>query len=244
MDEADGQDQGGFTIRYVPEISGGGLKRPITLRHSRRVGDKTFAWVCKSSYQFERLVYNDIGENGPSDTDRRRRLTKTNIIERITIAKNEKYRKIYEAGGHVDDDKEDLGIDDTQSRKRRKSITSSPQPQMPETLKLDIDQCVVTALCTPPEDGLWLEMCNDTIEFLQRSVREQIEDGGVQRPVRADRDISKVSPVANVSYSHTRKAWRTKQRLSDGSSIEKYFRVKDNADDAREQAEQAALGGT
>ena len=219
------------------------MANSVVLSDVRHVDGRIFTHIAKSQSQTERLCAPIL----TSDARRyegSRRLTSTNIVERLIHLKNNAY---WELGGDpdtaaIEGGKEDLGLDVTPVKKKRKYAVD----RLDEVIEIQtptiggIQGVAMHVLCTKHNaGGLWIQATAANIECMQMATLFQLEHGTESDDDRVRKrkthvdvtDERKESTITNVSFSYAKKSWVAKVKDPESNStLTKYFKIKKESD--------------
>jgi hypothetical protein len=217
-----------ITIENRIVVTGGHLKSPVVLApgHVQNVGDITFINLKKS----DQLVCRLLAGECVSGT---RQLTNTDIVEKLVDRRNKAYNMVAEqseTGG-----KEDLGLDEPATKKRRTTVEA-----MPLTIDIDAPSCSMHVLhrmkilLSKPGSSLWVELTAENVQYLRDFVAEQRSEANApQKEALPKLDDGRIrSDVKGVSFSYTHTSWRASAK-QDGKVVTKYLRINDADMDER-----------
>ena len=237
------------------------MANSVVLSDVRHVDGRIFTHIAKSQSQTERLCAPIL----TSDTRRYeggRRLTSTNIVERLIHLKNNAYWELCGDSGTaaIEGGKGDLGLDVTPVKKKRKCLVDLLDGviEIQAPTIGDVQGVSMHVICTKHNaGGLWMEATVANIEYMQMATLFQLEHGAEsddgrlrKRKTHVDEaDERKESPINNVSFSYAKKAWVAKVKDPESSStLTRYFKIKKESDpiaadeSARVKAEMRVTG--
>ena len=214
----------------------------VVLSDVKEVDGRIFTHIAKSQSQTERLCAPIL----TSDTRRyegSRRLTSTNIVERLIHLKNNAYWELCGDGNAaIEGGKEDLGLDVTPVKKKRKYAVD----RIDEVIEIQtptiggVHGVAMHVLCTKHNSGgLWIEATAANIEYMQMATLFQLEHGTEsdddqvrKRKTHVDvTDKRRESDITNVNYSYAKKSWVAKVKDPESNStLTKYFKIKKESD--------------
>ena len=199
---------------------------PIVLRNFERRGDAKFLKLAKSDPTVVRLITgHGVGEA--------RMLAKTNIIEQLVVARNNKRQELLDgfAAATGAAGAEDLGVDDDEPLPKKKPRRFDAQ--LPEIISIigpsveGVAGRSMNVLMARPEQALWVEISCANFDYIRDVATCQIESGAVQVAAPganrgAEDRVPK--PCRNVVWAYDRKSFRARFKDEEGARHTKDFK--------------------
>lgn len=228
----------GIRVEHRVVISGGGLKGPVIVPETRSVDGAEFIKVAKADRVLERVLCS-----GRSSSESRP-LSRTDIIETLTIARNKKVNELVLANS-LEEGKEDLGLDAPKSKRaRQSSVTLPPVIEIRGPTAGSVIGIPLNVLPDAATKPLWVELTPANLEYLIAVVAVQRESGEIKRQhprsLVGDEERVDSTGAPGVSYSYSRSAVRATAKGDAGQSVTRYFKVVPGSTLQDKQAEASA----
>ena len=193
------------------------------------------AWIEVEGSKFIRLKKSDsrvVRLLTGSGVGTSRALAKTNIIESIIDARNEKAEQLMrETMPQQNAAAEELGgVQESkyQQAKRAKRLAAS----LPSVIEVDapsfehIEGISLNVLLQPNDQTLWVEMIEENLDFLRAVCIAQIESGTVKQPMPGQDRAEHVprSPAPGVVWASDRASFRARYKDDDGEMHTRDFK--------------------
>ena len=207
-------------IDMVPLVSGGHLKKPVSLPDSQLSNGIVYTKINKRMSSVQRLLGVPVVQN-------ERPIQKTNVIEKMIELRDAAYRQWKAGGNEPSGARQPLNIDGA-SPKAKKRKAERP---MPIHFRIDMPQygedcpgisCRV--LATAPNSELWVECTLEVVAFLHKAAHHQIDEGAVDRKhPRGSQNMPVDVPSLGISFSYTRNKFLVQWKDDKGKKHKKHL---------------------
>ena len=215
-----------FSILTQLSVSGGHLKKPVVIPQTQTVAGTVFFKLTKADQSVTRMLVK-VMKYGT------RPLANTDVIEQLVAQRDAKCRAWQEVSEASAEGKEDLGLDDSQRRRKKRRVELPPTAVIVAPTIGDAAGTEMIVLAHQPGTALWVELTGRSIGYLVEAVDHQLTQGTIKRnhPGSRVEETSRVSctDIAGLSYSYARKAFRATAKSADNKPATRYFREEDEA---------------